>query len=203
MRPNLLFTALAFGAAILAACGGGSDSKDQPSPTIPVGTAQATATKAGGSQTTPVSANGTPTATTAAASPTAAPTTAPAESPTAAPTTSQPTPPPANTAVATAVPPTATPPPASNNPASASIGVTGGAKFFWSPANVTIAPGGTVTWAWNEPVQPHNVAGVDFAFGPTEITKSGAVSFTFTTPGTYHFTCEVHPDTMRGTVTVQ
>ena len=203
MRPFLLFSALAAGAAILAACGGGSDSKDQPAPTIPVATAQATATEAGGSQTTPVSANGTATTTAGTASATPPASATAAGSPTAAPTVAPPTQPPANTAVATAIPPTATPPPPSNNPASATIGVTGTAKFFWAPSSVAIATGGTVTWAWNEPVQPHNVAGVDFAFGPTEITKSGSVSYTFTTPGTYHFTCEVHPDTMRGTVTVQ
>jgi len=85
---------------------------------------------------------------------------------------------------------------------SATVGVAGTVRFVWSPSNVTIAPGGTVTWAWNEPVQPHNVAGDNFPLS-SAISKSGSVSHTFTAPGVYTFSCETHPDTMRGKVTVQ
>jgi len=67
---------------------------------------------------------------------------------------------------------------------------------------VTVAPGGTVTWAWSTTL-PHNVVGVDFAFGPTDIVKAGSVSHTFAAAGTYTVNCEVHPDTMRGTVVVE
>jgi plastocyanin len=80
--------------------------------------------------------------------------------------------------------------------------VTGSNRFFWSPSTVAISPGGTVTWAWNEPVQPHNVVGDNFPVS-SPITKSASVSHTFSAPGTYTFYCETHPDTMRGKVVVQ
>lgn len=86
---------------------------------------------------------------------------------------------------------------------SATIGASGTSRFVWSPAKVTIAVGGTVTWTWNEPVQPHNVAGDNFPLGPTDIKKADTVSYTFTSAGTYSFVCEVHPDTMRGSVVVE
>jgi len=108
--------------------------------------------------------------------------------------------------VATALPPTQAPqatPTAvvSANPKSATIGVTGTVRFFWAPANVTIAPGGTVTWTWNEPVQVHNVAGANFPL-KSGFEKSDTVSFKFDAPGTYAFDCEVHPG-MSGTVVVK
>jgi plastocyanin len=79
--------------------------------------------------------------------------------------------------------------------------VTGTARFFWAPASVTIAPGGTVTFAWS---------GNDFhdlsipALGiENGTTKSASYTITFPSSGTYSFICEIHTDTMKGTVTVQ
>ncbi len=86
---------------------------------------------------------------------------------------------------------------------SATVGAAGTARFVWSPSKVTIAVGGTVTWTWSEPVQPHNIVGNNFPLGPTDFKKADTVSHTFTSAGTYTFTCETHPDTMKGTVVVQ
>jgi plastocyanin len=87
-------------------------------------------------------------------------------------------------------------------PMSAAIQAVGGARYTWSPASVTIAVGGTVTWSWSEPVQPHNVKGDNFPL-ESPITKADIVSYTFEAAGTYRFACETHPDTMRGVVVVR
>lgn len=203
MRRLPLYTAIALAGALLAACGG-ADSKDEPAPTNVPGTATAavaavaTATGAASPAATSTSA---PTPSSGASpSPSAEPA-SPTPVPPAPPTATNP--PAANTPIATQPPaPTATPVPAGGNPMSASVGATGAVRFFWSPSAVKVAPGGTVTWSWNEPVQPHNVSGTDFPLS-SSASKAGSASYTFSTPGVYHFTCDIHPDTMTGTVTVQ
>lgn len=82
------------------------------------------------------------------------------------------------------------------------------AGLAFSPADVTITAGETVTWT---NLSSHNVAEVD---GPTDTTYnggfySGAVGsvttwqHTFNTPGTYYYICEPHVFSgMRGSVTV-
>ena len=64
---------------------------------------------------------------------------------------------------------------------------------------VTIGAGGTVTWSWSTG-EAHNVAGNGFS---SNVSETGSFSFTFGAPGSYSFTCEVHPLTMNGTVNVQ
>ncbi len=200
MRRLALFAGVVVVGAGLAACGGSSsDGEATATPAdLPLATTTAAPTRAGGGA-TPISVEVTPSAT-----PTA-PATAetPSPTPTAAVTNPPATNPPATNPPPTQLPPTPTPPPASSNPLSATIGASGGgARFFWVPANVTIAPGGTVTWTWSEPVQPHNVSGGNFALS-TDPKKADTVSFTFAAAGVYTFVCDIHPDTMRGTVTVQ
>lgn len=197
-RLPLSITTFALAGALLAACSGSSASEITPtheaaSPATapatvagaltagPTATATAT-TAASATATTEASATTPPTAAATA-------TTAPAEA-TQAPQPTQ------------APEPTPTPPPASSNPMSAAVSAAGTVRFIWSPSAVTIAPGGTVTWSWTEPVQPHNVAGTDFPLS-SAVSKSGSASHTFTAPGVYHFVCEIHPDSMTGTVTVQ
>lgn len=199
-RLPLYIITIALAGALLAACGG-SDSKDEATPTHQAGTATAASSASATSQPSATSA-----ATQASSATTGPSATASAEA--ATPTTAAATatnPPPANTQAPTQAPPppaTATPPPASGNPLSASVVATGTVRFFWSPSAVKIAPGGTVTWSWNEPVQPHNVSGADFPLS-SDVSKSGSASYTFTSPGVYHFSCDIHPDTMTGTVTVE
>lgn len=92
-------------------------------------------------------------------------------------------------------PPTPTPAP---QPQSVSIR---GVNQSWAPPNVRIAPGGTVTWSWSGDL-PHNLS-VPGAGIQTDVLTSHSVSYTFATPGTYTFECQVHPSTMQGSVTVQ
>jgi plastocyanin len=79
----------------------------------------------------------------------------------------------------------------------------------FSPATVTVAPGGSVTWVWGEGSGQHNVvpdagepasSGV-LAAGPKTYT------YTFTTPGTYRYYCVAHGNIggvgMSGIVVVQ
>jgi len=78
--------------------------------------------------------------------------------------------------------------------------------FQWSPADVTIGAGGTVTWSWNGNTV-HDLVTEGFNAGfPDTLMKSWTGSATFPTPGTYRYYCSVHTNSrssMRGTVTVK
>ncbi|MFD4431047.1 cupredoxin family copper-binding protein [Nocardia sp. NPDC058497] len=73
----------------------------------------------------------------------------------------------------------------------------------YSPADVTIKVGETVTWKFSDKA-PHNVQGIgDKAMGiNSPIIDKGEWSYTFTQPGTYRYLCSLHPD-MRGSITVE
>jgi len=77
-------------------------------------------------------------------------------------------------------------------------------NFAFSPKELTVAVGTTVTWT-NKDEEPHTV--VTPGGGPAAF-KSGALdggdqfSFTFTKPGTYRYFCSVHPF-MTATVVVK
>ncbi|MGQ4597321.1 plastocyanin/azurin family copper-binding protein [Nocardia sp. R6R-6] len=73
----------------------------------------------------------------------------------------------------------------------------------FSPAEVTIRVGDTVTWKFDDKV-PHTVQGIgDKAMGiNSRIFDRGEWSYTFTSPGTYRYLCALHPE-MRGSVTVE
>jgi len=98
--------------------------------------------------------------------------------------------------------PTSTPLPAASNPVSATVGVTGIRSYFWLPAEVTIAPGGSVTWAWSGN-EFHDVHVEALGFVSGDPVKAGSFTLTFPEAGTYAVHCAVHPNTMRGTITVQ
>jgi plastocyanin len=92
----------------------------------------------------------------------------------------------------------------------ASVGVVETSRAFqFSPANVTVAPGGTVSFSWSDTAQFHDVvvrSGGGELGRSGDPAKSGSFSYTFSAPGTYQFVCEVHEASippMRGTVTVQ
>jgi plastocyanin len=72
----------------------------------------------------------------------------------------------------------------------------------FSPAEVAVAVGDTVTWKFDDKV-PHTVQGIgDKAMGiNSPILDRGEWSYTFTTPGTYRYLCSLHPE-MRGSVIV-
>ncbi|MEU7764823.1 cupredoxin family copper-binding protein [Nocardia sp. NPDC049190] len=73
----------------------------------------------------------------------------------------------------------------------------------FTPAEVTVKIGDTVTWKFDDKV-PHTVQGIgDKAMGiNSPIFDRGQWSHTFTTPGTFRYLCSLHPE-MRGSVTVE
>jgi plastocyanin len=81
--------------------------------------------------------------------------------------------------------------------------------FAWKPASVTALPGGSVAFRNPGAVTPH---GVHWTGGPEEPSCSGVPvdssgtswsgTCAFSQAGTYTFVCTVHPEEMKGTITV-
>jgi len=80
----------------------------------------------------------------------------------------------------------------------------GTATFSFSPASVTVARGGTVTWSNEAASATHNVTFASTTGAPASIGNfaSGNASRTFNTAGTYSYQCTNHTG-MTGSVTVQ
>jgi plastocyanin len=76
-------------------------------------------------------------------------------------------------------------------------------NFAFSPKELTVAVGTTVTWS-NKDEEPHTVvnAASPPAFKSMALDGGDKFSFTFTKPGTYRYFCSVHPF-MTGTIVVQ
>jgi plastocyanin len=87
------------------------------------------------------------------------------------------------------------------------------ADFYFGPEQLTLKKGQSVDWVWAEAnTYPHDV---HLKSGPkglkqkkTYSTRTTAVTDaefekTFTTPGTYHFICTIHPTQMHMTVVVK
>lgn len=72
---------------------------------------------------------------------------------------------------------------------------------FFSPADVQVSPGTTVTWTWPSGVDIHNVS---FDDGQASGNKSagGSYSRTFNTTGTFKYQCTLHGG-MNGSVLVK
>jgi|RhiMetdeSRZDD1v2_1073273.scaffolds.fasta_scaffold02440_5 plastocyanin len=81
--------------------------------------------------------------------------------------------------------------------------VTATGSDTFSPKDITINQGDTVTWT-NDGVHPHNVHFEEFGFVmPAMPSNTWSVQNTFMQPGTYHYYCEVHVGVgMSGTVVV-
>jgi plastocyanin len=104
------------------------------------------------------------------------------------------------------------PPPPSNNPGGG--GPTGVSVTVrnnnYSPNQVTVTAGGTVSWEWNscsgdgyggQTCTSHSVT---FASGPNSPVQSeGSFTRTFASPGTFTYQCETHRGAMSGSVVVQ
>jgi plastocyanin len=73
--------------------------------------------------------------------------------------------------------------------------------FDFTPATVTIAVGGTVTWTNNGP-STHTVAADDGSFDSGNLSQGKTFSHTFQTAGTFSYHCGIHPF-MKATVIVQ
>jgi plastocyanin len=74
-------------------------------------------------------------------------------------------------------------------------------NFMFSPVAMTVAAGSTVTWA-NMDDEPHTVISDSGLFRSGAIDTHESYSFKFDKPGTYRFTCSLHPQ-MVGTILVQ
>lgn len=76
-------------------------------------------------------------------------------------------------------------------------------SYRFAPEAISVATGTTVTWN-NHDNFTHSVQFLDGGL-PTEplLMQPGAsTTFTFAAPGTYGYQCHLHPQNMRGTVTV-
>ena len=80
--------------------------------------------------------------------------------------------------------------------------VTVGDSAF-TPATVTIAVGGTVTWTWSG-ANPHNVTFTDTTITASPTQTTGTFSHTFPTAGTFgYFDSVLGSAKMSGSVVVQ
>lgn len=73
--------------------------------------------------------------------------------------------------------------------------------FSFSPRNLTIAAGDTVTWT-NSDAQAHTATADDDAWDSGTLTNGNSETLTFATAGTFPYHCTIHPE-MTGTITVQ
>lgn len=69
----------------------------------------------------------------------------------------------------------------------------------FAPATVTIHPGQTVEWKWDDGQIPHNVT---FDTFHSATITTGTYFHTFDTPGVYRYRCTIHIN-MIGTVVVR
>ena len=76
-------------------------------------------------------------------------------------------------------------------------------NYAYSPASLSIAQGDTVTWT-NMDTAEHDVVVTSgpVSFRSPMLSKGESWSYTFTTAGSYGYTCSVHPD-MRGAVSAK
>jgi plastocyanin len=76
-------------------------------------------------------------------------------------------------------------------------------SYRFAPEAISVAAGTTVTWT-NHDNFTHSVQFLDGGL-PTDplLMQPGATAtFTFAAPGTFAYQCHLHPQNMRGTVTV-
>jgi plastocyanin len=73
--------------------------------------------------------------------------------------------------------------------------------FMFTPTPLTVKAGSTVTWT-NMDDEPHTVVSDTGVFKSGGMDTNESFSFKFDKPGTYHFTCSIHPR-MVGTIVVQ
>jgi plastocyanin len=73
--------------------------------------------------------------------------------------------------------------------------------FMFAPTPLTIKAGSTVTWT-NMDDEPHTAVSDTGLFKSGGMDTNDSFSFKFDKPGTYHYTCTIHPR-MVGTIIVQ
>ncbi len=74
-------------------------------------------------------------------------------------------------------------------------------SFDFAPMALTVNAGTKVTWK-NTDGEPHTVTSVDGLFRSGALDTDETYSFKFDKPGTYKYTCSIHPR-MMGTIIVK
>ena len=74
-------------------------------------------------------------------------------------------------------------------------------SYLFSPADITVATGTTVTWT-NSDQFTHSVRLIESDRMVGILKPGDTVRFTFAAAGTYRYECTFHPQNMKGTVTV-
>ncbi|HSY07693.1 MAG TPA: cupredoxin family copper-binding protein [Steroidobacteraceae bacterium] len=73
--------------------------------------------------------------------------------------------------------------------------------FMFAPNSLTVKAGVTVTWT-NMDDEPHTVVSDTGMFRSGAMDTNESFTFKFDKPGTYRFTCSIHPR-MVGTIVVE
>ena len=73
--------------------------------------------------------------------------------------------------------------------------------FMFTPMSITVKAGSTVTWV-NRDDEPHSVVSDTGQFRSGAVDTGESFAYKFDKPGTYHFSCSIHPR-MIGTIVVQ
>jgi plastocyanin len=73
--------------------------------------------------------------------------------------------------------------------------------FMFMPTTLTVNAGEKVTWV-NKDEEPHTVVSDTGMFRSSAMDTDESFSFKFDKPGTYRFTCSIHPR-MVGTIVVK
>ena len=88
-----------------------------------------------------------------------------------------------------------------NNPAGGTVNIR---DMMFTPSQITVQKGGTVTWTNNDTTTHTVVDDLANVGGPHSgnIPTGGTYSFTFTKSGSFQYHCTIHPS-MRGTIVVK
>jgi plastocyanin len=74
-------------------------------------------------------------------------------------------------------------------------------SFMFTPMTMTVKAGTKITWT-NQDEEPHTISSDEGVFRSPAIDTDESYSYQFDKPGTYHYTCTIHPR-MVGTITVE
>jgi plastocyanin len=75
-------------------------------------------------------------------------------------------------------------------------------NFQFTPAQLSIAVGDTVTWKNNGPSVHTTTSDTAGQWDSGQMALNATFSQTFTAAGTFNYHCNIHPTTMMGTITV-
>lgn len=75
------------------------------------------------------------------------------------------------------------------------------AEFDFSPRELTVRPGATITWT-NRDSAPHDATDEAGTWGTGALWQGESATVSFDSPGEYEYICTFHPN-MKGTVTVE